>query len=40
MKIKIIVGIFKFNINKEIGGWHMTYSLTSLGFYKWRKSMD
>ena len=40
MKIKIFVGIFKFYSNKDIGGRHMTYSLTSLGFYKWRKRMD
>ena len=40
MKIKIIVGIFKFDTNKEVGGRHMTYSLTSLEFHKWRKRMD
>ena len=35
------VGIFNFYINKDIGGRHMTYSLTYLGLYKQRcESMD
>lgn len=35
------INTFNFYINKDLGGRHMTYSLTSLGLYKQRcESMD